>query len=398
MSMFNNNETSNNTNDDVQACEMCVSSSSTSCIVIIVVLVLTLCILCHRIVQTAELFSVIDERIVDGRTGLDFTYACHEHVKYTTPVVVFVHGWTYLRSKVWDDMSGVIPYDEYRCVWVLLDYTGSMRKNGTRLTDVLRRVTELFRVDRVVIVAHSKGGLDVQAALLYDGARRYIDRVITLSTPHWGSPLADMVYLPLVRDVPIVRDKFLCDALRDMRTSEMSEFRKRFDNDPDVNDVPFVTIAGTGTHREKAYYSSILKRVMNGYGDNDDLVVARMARKPGAVDLGTVPYGHEHMTSARVWFKIEPHIVGVRRSLDQGGGGLQCSTTFTPMSYDATPSRSTMVFAILNAFFVMALTVYFVILVFVSVILCVHRALVSLFCVQYDTTNKQTLTTHVPKE
>ena len=47
---------------------------------------------------------------------------------------------------------------------------------------------------KVNIVAHSKGGIDTQAALVGYGANRFVGNVITLATPHHGSNLADLSY------------------------------------------------------------------------------------------------------------------------------------------------------------------------------------------------------------
>jgi pimeloyl-ACP methyl ester carboxylesterase len=60
-------------------------------------------------------------------------------------------------------------------------------------------------VERVVIVAHSQGGLDVRAAIDgIDGFAEQVGAVATLSTPHHGTPMADFAFLlpeALVNDV-----------------------------------------------------------------------------------------------------------------------------------------------------------------------------------------------------
>lgn len=51
-------------------------------------------------------------------------------------------------------------------------------------------------VERVVIVAHSQGGLDVRAALDgIEGFAEQVGAVATLSTPHHGTPMADFAFL-----------------------------------------------------------------------------------------------------------------------------------------------------------------------------------------------------------
>jgi len=49
---------------------------------------------------------------------------------------------------------------------------------------------------KITLVCHSKGGLDTQGFIHYytTEAKTLIDKVITLSTPFWGSPLCNLIF------------------------------------------------------------------------------------------------------------------------------------------------------------------------------------------------------------
>lgn len=249
-------------------------------------------------------------------------------IAYTTPVIVFVHGWNKKRSGVWSKLRSMIDHREYRCAFMNLNYRGSIRENSAELMRQLTTVTERYNVSNVVIVAHSKGGLDVQGAILYHHAERYIDCVVTLATPHWGSPLPDLM-LPLIRNVSSrCANAIMCDAVADMRVAEMAAFRKEFDCNQRCTDVVFMTLNGTGTDNKcSSPGGSIKKTILNMYGPNDDMVVLSMSLKPGAYDLGTLPVDHERMNSSpAVWAIIQTCITD-----------RQIPVTVTPATYDGTP-------------------------------------------------------------
>lgn len=65
--------------------------------------------------------------------------------------------------------------------------------NGKLLAQMLAQISAYFG-QKVNIVAHSKGGPDTQAALVEYGAYPYVNKVVTLSSPHYGSDLANLAY------------------------------------------------------------------------------------------------------------------------------------------------------------------------------------------------------------
>lgn len=252
-----------------------------------------------------------------------------EDVTYTTPVIVFVHGWDAKRSGVWSTFRSLIDYDKYRCAFVNLDYRGSIRANGAEITRQLVAVTERYDVPTAVIVAHSKGGLDVQGAILYDGAERYIECVVTLSTPHWGSPLADVLYSAVIQKVPPLMNRYgrlMCDAVADMRVPCMAAFRERFDNTKRCTEVVFMTLSSAidDDDDDDECHRSIFRTILNMYGPNDGMVVESASLKPGGYHLGTLPMDHERTySSPEVWTIVETCVTD-----------KQIPVTLTPLTYD----------------------------------------------------------------
>jgi pimeloyl-ACP methyl ester carboxylesterase len=66
----------------------------------------------------------------------------------------------------------------------------SSAERGQQLLDSIARVRHLTGAQKVAIIAHSQGGVDVRWALAHGGAEQ-VSVVATLSSPHEGSDLAD---------------------------------------------------------------------------------------------------------------------------------------------------------------------------------------------------------------
>ncbi len=64
-------------------------------------------------------------------------------------------------------------------------------QRGAELCTTLRAVKRRTGADKVIVIAHSQGGVDVREALR-QGAQDDILAVATLSSPHMGTPVADV--------------------------------------------------------------------------------------------------------------------------------------------------------------------------------------------------------------
>jgi hypothetical protein len=96
----------------------------------------------------------------------------------------------------------------------------------------------------VVLVCHSKGGVDGQTALVYYGASAKVDRLITLGTPHRGTPLADLAWSSWAGWLAgLLGSKN--DGNRVLQTGYMASFRAQTDARPEAHMVPLYTAGGT---------------------------------------------------------------------------------------------------------------------------------------------------------
>ena len=201
----------------------------------------------------------------------------------------------------------------YRTAFLNNDPIGSIYENGRTTANQINNILSFWHESQVVCVGHSKGGLDIQGAIMYHNMAPYILRVITLGTPHWGTPLANLAYDPLLSKLPTLqRNIKQSPALKDLTTSSMATFRQQYDQNPTYNSVPFFTLNGVGSEGNKALFNGEGKAFLNAIDtQNDDLVIASYALKPNSTNIATLNAYHSQLNDGYiVWNVIEPYIKG----------------------------------------------------------------------------------------
>jgi triacylglycerol lipase len=209
----------------------------------------------------------------------------------TRPVLLFVHGLGGLASDWWlrHDMYETAYNAGYRTAFVTINTNGQRGPgnnqwvNGIILAFQIHAVTQQLGVPTVDIVAHSKGGVDAQTAIVYYGAHQRVRNVFTIASPHHGTQLAD---LPLANWLLALLEQFGIgndDALRSVRTDSMQAYRAATDPIAANQSVRYYTGAGHGG-KPTAYLTQ--------FGPNDGLVTVASTLLPGATDLGSLPYTH----------------------------------------------------------------------------------------------------------
>jgi len=158
----------------------------------------------------------------------------------------------------------------------------------------LERVLDETGADRLLLVAHSMGGLDARYLITKMGWHDVVDILVTISTPHRGSAVAT-----LVLDQPDLVRRWLTDmadwvgthiledgsanirkALRELTPEHVeARFNPDVPNHPDVTYWSYGCQAGRGTDTPIAP----IFRYLNGYlyereGANDGIVSVRSAR------------------------------------------------------------------------------------------------------------------------
>ncbi len=121
---------------------------------------------------------------------------------------------------------------------------GTPEERSGPLVDELTAMGVFHDDRRAHIIAHSAGGLDARYLVSPDApngprlARRFRS-ITTISTPHRGTPIADLAN-HLVADadaiLPLLRRAFpnLDDGVRGLTTEEMKDFNQRVSDSPDV--------------------------------------------------------------------------------------------------------------------------------------------------------------------
>ncbi len=200
------------------------------------------------------------------------------------PVLVFIHGYSSSAQTWWEnnDMYSKAYYDGYRTAFVSVNPDKSIWANGQMFSGMLNAITAKYGVNKVVVVAHSKGGLDTDAAIVHYGAKSKIERVITLGSPHFGTPLADLAQGSWTWWLGAIFGQYN-DATASLQTGAMSYYRSITDKNAN-NVIPFKTIGAWG------YSGSLLVSGWylnangggSGNGGNDGVVTYASTKRPAS--------------------------------------------------------------------------------------------------------------------
>jgi triacylglycerol lipase len=106
----------------------------------------------------------------------------------------------------------------------------SISARAQRLADLIRALPE----PRVNIVAHSMGGLDARYAISRLGLGGRVASLITIGTPHLGTPLADAGHALFGRITRLLRRIIDLTAFGDLATLGMAQFNAAVRDDPGV--------------------------------------------------------------------------------------------------------------------------------------------------------------------
>ncbi|MEA3337611.1 MAG: hypothetical protein U9R25_17075 [Chloroflexota bacterium] len=265
------------------------------------------------------------------------------------PVLVFVHGYSGAAIDWWlsvppyyDNDMYVRAYNAgYRTAFVNLNVdpsapdcrvlrtpARSVIYNGFVLALQIEVISQIYGVQQVDIVAHSKGGIDAQAGILWFGAADRVGNVFTLSSPHQGSILADLLWSPEGWWLALLfgeRD----DATYSIQTAPMQVFRSIADADPIDDSISYYSAAGTdwsGGGGGLAWMGEWLAAQPDG-GPNDGAVTVSSTYLPYASVLFQEPWNHSEVFMGRNAF---PTILGVLQGHQEKAfreAGLQGSSS-----------------------------------------------------------------------
>lgn len=247
----------------------------------------------------------------DGVPGTLYVGAVPPNYDPTKPVLLFVHGLGGSASTWWgqssyhgtNDMYTYAYNNGYRTAFVDLYGDRTMWTNGQLLASLIDRTRSYYGVNKVALVAHSKGGVDSNAAVEHYGAASKVSRVITLGSPHKGTPLADLAYSAWAG---WLADIFGAtnDATYSMTTGYMNYYRSV--TDPLGLHSSYYTLSGykCGPVFTAYWYGCIAIS-----GEDDGVVPVWSTRIPGGTHLKEGYWDHDEIKfGSRTWSWFAPVI------------------------------------------------------------------------------------------
>jgi triacylglycerol lipase len=106
--------------------------------------------------------------------------------------------------------------------------TGTVADRAEHLAELVRSLP----CERVNVIAHSMGGLDARYAISRLGLEGRVASLVTVGTPHLGTPLADLA----LKGIPASAVR----ALSDLTVSALERFNREV---PDVEGVAYCSVA-----------------------------------------------------------------------------------------------------------------------------------------------------------
>ncbi len=169
------------------------------------------------------------------------------------------------------------------------DANGSIEHNGEVLAKRISEIIEQSGAEKLNVIAHSKGGLDMRYAISSLGMSKYIASLTTISTPHNGSITVDKL---LCFPKPIV--KFFCkctdlwfkicgdkkpntyQSIQSFTTAYAEEFNK---NNIDNPNIYYQSYAFVMKHTYSDIFMFVPSLVVKFFeGDNDGLLAPRATK------------------------------------------------------------------------------------------------------------------------
>ncbi len=172
--------------------------------------------------------------------------------------------------------------------------TASVERRSRELKQqILERLEMADRPnERVLLIAHSLGGLDARYMVSKLGMARHVAAVLTVCTPHRGSPYADWIERNLGQRMgllPVVRKLGLdISAGIDLTTNACARFN---DEVPDHPDVRYASVACARPFHQMPAFAMHSHAIVSAVeGDNDGLVSIKSGQ--WGEHLGTWPVDH----------------------------------------------------------------------------------------------------------
>jgi len=181
-----------------------------------------------------------------------------------------------LRQAYWKGIRAALEQDGCKVLVPVVPPCGSIADRAAALSRALSLVDE----KRLNVLAHSMGGLDARFAVARLGLGARVAALVTVGTPHRGSPLADLS-TDLLRRLGVERVLGAAgvplDAFHDLATARMERFNEEV---PDARGVAYASVVGV-VHRKRRTNPLLLPGYLwmrPRWGPNDGMVPASSQR------------------------------------------------------------------------------------------------------------------------
>jgi triacylglycerol lipase len=185
--------------------------------------------------------------------------------------------------------------------------TAGIETRARALKEIILRQLDILdrQAERVLIVAHSMGGLDARYMITRLGMADRVRALLTITTPHRGTAYADWCVRHIGQRLRAFRlFNYLgldMQAGRDLTRESCRRFNQQVPDHPDVR--YFSISAARPWHRVPAFALHAYKVVYDAEGDNDFLVSVRSST--WGEHLGVWPADHLHTVNKRLVLEIK---------------------------------------------------------------------------------------------
>jgi triacylglycerol lipase len=224
----------------------------------------------------------------------------------TTPFIVLHHGLMggarlgRLSLSTYRGLDRLIARGGYRVAVSGVHPCAGIDKRAGQLRQWILDNRDLLGEQRIILVAHSLGGLDARYMLARLGMAERVQTLLTVSAPHRGSPYADYWFKHFWRRLPVLRilQEIGLDlrAISDLTTENCTRFNEEI---TDVPGVKYFSISGAVPRNLVTAFGRKSWDIVNAaQGANDGLVAVQSAI--WATHLGTWSADHWQQVNRKI--------------------------------------------------------------------------------------------------
>lgn len=111
------------------------------------------------------------------------------------PPILLIHGYA-LSARVWTPIVRYLSRRGLTNIFTinLTSRSGDIDDYAKEVADIVNRICDSTRSDKVILVGFSMGGLVARAYLARYGGEDRVSRVISIGTPHHGTRIANFIF------------------------------------------------------------------------------------------------------------------------------------------------------------------------------------------------------------